>query len=184
VGAYPYYLSKIAINPVKVITYTDYRYDFWHMMRFEIPTGLVTFHLLQRRKKRSRSSDKKTPAEVVLADCLESFVLRWGPYWSFRRFGLTDAAHRSKEGSPFVSVDSERNHQSSRPQGNWIVIGYLTLLVTIPYIMSEYSSDSDLVNTKNHHFEINWLAQRGRFRLWITSLNSHSVGFQTGTRYW
>jgi hypothetical protein len=25
-------------------------------------------------KKRSRSSDKKTPAEVVLADCLEPFV--------------------------------------------------------------------------------------------------------------
>jgi len=27
-------------------------------------------------KKRSRSSDKKTPAEVVLADCLEPFVAK------------------------------------------------------------------------------------------------------------
>jgi hypothetical protein len=34
-------------------------------MRWGLPT-----------KKRSRSSDKKTPAEVVLADCLEPFVTR------------------------------------------------------------------------------------------------------------
>jgi len=39
--------------------------------------------------------DKKTPAEEVLGA------------GSFRRFGLADAAHRSKEGSPFVSVGSK-----------------------------------------------------------------------------
>ena len=45
--------------------------------------------------------DKKTPAEDVLEGCFEPSITRWGPCWSFRRFGLADAAHRSKEGSPF-----------------------------------------------------------------------------------
>jgi hypothetical protein len=45
--------------------------------------------------------DKKTPAEEVLEGCFEPSITRWGPCWSFRRFGLADAAHRSKEGSPF-----------------------------------------------------------------------------------
>jgi hypothetical protein len=45
--------------------------------------------------------DKKTPAEEVLEGCFEPSLTRWSPCWSFRRFGLADAAHRSKEGSPF-----------------------------------------------------------------------------------
>jgi hypothetical protein len=47
----------------------------------------------------------------------------------FGRFELTDAAQRSKEGSPFVSVDSEKNYQSSRPQGNRII--YLISIASI-----------------------------------------------------
>ena len=45
--------------------------------------------------------DKKTPAEEMLEGCFEPGLYTWGPYRSFRRFGLADAAHRSKEGSPF-----------------------------------------------------------------------------------
>jgi hypothetical protein len=45
--------------------------------------------------------DKKTPTEEVLEGCFEPGLTKWGPCWSFRRFGLADAAHRSKEGSPF-----------------------------------------------------------------------------------
>ena len=68
--------------------------------------------------------NKKIPRGGNVGGCFEPGLTRWGPCWSFRRFELVDAAHRSKEGSPFVSVDSKRSYQASIPQGNRIKIKY------------------------------------------------------------
>ena len=107
----------------------------WHGGRSEVFNfQLFSFAIPVQKNKQSRSSDKKTPAELVLADCLEPSVTRRGPCWSFRRFGLTDAAHRSKEGSPFVSVDSESIYQSSRPQGNLFIVE-----TRVPYPVLNYT---------------------------------------------
>jgi hypothetical protein len=91
--------------------------------------------------------NKRNPRGRGVGGCFEPGLTRWGPCWSFRRFERVDAAHRSKEGAPFVSVDSKRSYQSSIPQGSRIKINYKGnyLKLTLNCTLSSRASQGILI---------------------------------------